>query len=70
MKRYIRSTSDLTHLFKEGQKVKCRIEDEMLDGTVKETYPDHIIVDIPEYSDHCWFESGYNLEDVYPDYNF
>ncbi len=70
MKRYIRSKSDLTHLFKVGQKVKCRFDDKMFAGTVKETYTDHIIVDVPEISDHCWFESGYNIGDVYPDYNF
>lgn len=70
MKRYVRSKSDLTHLFKVGQKVKCRIDNKMLDGTVIETHKDHIIVDVPEVSDHCWFEQGLNLEDVYPDYNF
>ena len=39
-------------------------------GTVKETYTDHIIVDIPEISDHCYFEEGFNMGCVYPDYNF
>lgn len=39
-------------------------------GTVKETYPDHIIVDIPEISKHCWFENDFNMDCVYPEYNF
>lgn len=38
-------------------------------GTVKETYTDHIIVDIPEIYDHCWFENGFNIGDVKPEYN-
>lgn len=62
--------SDLTHLFKVGQKVKCNMDGELYNGTVKETYTDHIIVDIPEISDNCWFEHGLNICDVYPDYNF
>jgi len=37
---------------------------------VKETYPDHIIVDIPEISKHCWFENDFNMDCVYPEYNF
>lgn len=39
-------------------------------GTVKETYTDHIIVDIPDISDHCWFENGFNIGDVQPVYDF
>ena len=31
---------------------------------------DHIIVDIPEISVHCYFEEGFNMDCVYPDYNF
>ena len=49
--------ADLTHLFKVGQIVKCRLDGDAYTGTVKETYTDHIIVDIPDVSDHCWFES-------------
>ena len=55
--------SDLTHLFTIGQPVRCRL-------AVKETYPDHIIVDIPEISKHCWFENDFNMDCVYPEYNF
>ena len=39
-------------------------------GIVKETYTDHIIVDIPEISDHCWFENNLNMDCVYPENNF
>ena len=62
--------SNLIHIFKVGQKVKCDMDGKMHDGVVKEIYDDHIIVDIPEVSDHCWFESGFNIDCVYPDYNF
>lgn len=60
--------SDLTHLFKIGQKVKCRFDDKMLDGTVTETKEDHIIVDVPSISNHCYYEKDM-LSDVYPEYN-
>ena len=62
--------SDLTHLFKVGQKVRCKIDNKFYAGTVTETYIDHIIVDIPDISNHCWFESGFNIGDVYPEHNF
>ena len=45
--------SNLTHLFKIGQVVKCKFDNNYYTGTVKETYPDHIIVNVPEVSDHC-----------------
>ena len=62
--------SDLTRLFKNGQKVKCNFDGKLYDGTVRETYTDHIIVDVPNISDHCWFEEGFNMDCVYPEYNF
>lgn len=62
--------ADLTHLFKVGQIVKCRLDGDTHTGTVKETYTDHIIVDIPDISDHCWFENGFNISDVQPVYDF
>lgn len=62
--------ADLTHIFKPGQKVHCNMDGDLCNGTVKETFPDHIIVNIPEISDHCWFESGLNIGDVFPEYNF
>ena len=39
--------ANLTHLFKPGQKVCCKMDGTFFKGTVKETAPDHIIVDIP-----------------------
>ena len=62
--------ANLTHLFHVGQKVKCNFDGKFYYVVVKETYPDHIIVDVPDISDHCWFEEGFNIGDVYPDYNF
>lgn len=62
--------ADLRHLFKVGQPVRCSLDSSIYKGTVKEVYNDHIIVDIPDVSDHCWFESGFNLDSVYPEYNF
>jgi hypothetical protein len=62
--------ANLTHLFHEEQKVMCNTEIGLLWGTVKEVYEDHIIVDIPEISDHMWYEEGWNLDEVYPEYNF
>lgn len=57
-------------LFTIGQPVRCRLDEKYYKGTVKETYPDHIIVDIPEISKHCWFENDFNMDCVYPEYNF
>lgn len=68
--RAVFKMADLTHLFKVGQIVKCRLDGDAYTGTVKETYTDHIIVDIPDVSDHCWFESGFNIGDVQPVYDF
>ena len=62
--------ANLTHLFHVGQKVKCSFDGKLHDGAVKETYPDHIIIDVPDISDHCLFEEGFNIGDVYPYYNF
>lgn len=62
--------SKLQHLFKVGQNVKCNIDGTMRKGIVTEVHDDHIIVDIPEINNHCWFEEGFNLDCVYPIYNF
>lgn len=62
--------SDLTHLFSVGQKVRCDMDGVFHKGTVREIYEDHIIVDIPDISDHCWFENDLNMDCVYPEYNF
>lgn len=57
--------SNLMHLFKVNQKVKCNVDGKFFNGTVKETYEDHIIIDVPEISDHMWYEEGLNIGDVY-----
>jgi hypothetical protein len=62
--------ADLTRLFKTGQKVRYKCEGKFYKGTVKETYADHVIVDVPEISDHCWFEEDFNLDCLFPEYNF
>lgn len=64
--------SNLTHIFKVNQPVKCKNPDtgKFYDGVVKETYPDHIIVNVFDVCDHMWYESGINLDCVYPDYCF
>lgn len=62
--------ANLTHLFHIEQKVMCNTELGLLWGTVKEVFSDHILVDIPEISDHMWYEEGWNLDEVYPEYNF
>ena len=66
--------SDLTHLFKVGQKVKVLHDDfegrYFKNGIVKETYPDHIIVNLTETNTNCWYEHGFGIDMVYPDYNF
>lgn len=63
-------SANLTHLFKIGQKVKCEMDGIFYDGIIKEIYEDHIIVSVPGISDHCYFENGFNMDRVYPDYNF
>lgn len=62
--------SNLSHLFKIGQSVKCNMDGEFYDGIIKEAHTNHIIVDIPDISDHCWFENEVNMDCVYPIYNF
>lgn len=66
--------SDLTHIFKVGQKVKIKNEEFgkiwWTDGVVTETYADHIIVHETQFDCNLWFENGFNIGNVYPDYNF
>lgn len=67
--------ANLTHIFKVGQKVKCRNTDfdaikKFNDGVVKEVYEDHIIVHITELDIDVWYEEGLNMGCVYPSYNF
>lgn len=64
--------ADLTHLFKIEQKIRYYDPDtgKWHKGKIKETYPDYVIADIPDISDHCWFEENFNLEYLYPENNF
>ncbi len=62
--------ANLTHLWKVGDAVRCRMDGVLHKGAIKEVYADHVIVDIPEISDHVWFEEGLNMGDLYPEYNF
>lgn len=62
--------ADLRHLFKVGQNVRCNLDGDFYAGTITDIGEKHVIVDVPGISDHCWFESGFNLCDVYPEYNF
>ena len=62
--------TNLSHLFNPGQKVRVNFDGTFFKGTVAKTDVDYIIVDIPEISDHCRFESGFNIGNVYPEYNF
>ena len=62
--------SNLSHLFRIGQKVRCNFDGTFYKGTVTETGVLYILVDIPGISDHCRFENGFNIGDVYPEYNF
>lgn len=67
-----KAMANLMHLFKVGQKVKVKEEEfttRLIDGVVKEVYEDHIIV-ATEDCDHMWYEEGFNLSWVYPEYNF
>lgn len=67
--------ANLTHLFHVGQKVRVRNNDfdavqKWNNGTVKEVYPDHIIIHHDELDFDGWYEEGLNIGNVFPDYNF
>jgi uncharacterized protein Veg len=67
--------ANLTHLFKVGQKVKIKNTDfdaikKFNNGVVKETYTDHIIVTNTDYDFDGWYEEGFNIDCIYPEYNF
>lgn len=59
--------ADLTHLFKIGQRVRCNFDGKLNQGVVKEIHQNHIIVDVPDISDHCMYENGFNIDCVLPD---
>ena len=67
--------SNLTHLFKPGQKVFYKNDDfdaikKMIPCIVKATFPDHIIITDTDTNTDLYIEPGINLGNVYPDYNF
>ena len=67
--------SNLTRLFKVGQKVIYRNNDfdavkRNIPCVVKETFPDHIIITDTETTTDLWIEEGLNMDCVYPEYNF
>ena len=64
--------ADLRTLFKVGQKVKCKNPDNgrFDNGIVKETHEDHMIVDVENVCDHMMYMNGFNMDLVFPEYNF
>lgn len=67
--------SDLTHLFKVGQAVFLRDDsfdalERFMPCTVKETASDYIIITDDKTQTDFYIESGFNLDMVYPAYNF
>ena len=62
--------ANLTHLWKAGQAIYTFLDGKKFSGKVKEVYPDHLIVDVDGISDHCWYQEGFNLDTLYPAYNF
>ncbi len=44
--------------FKIGDKIIWQTETKQYFGTVKEVYNDHLIVNVPDVSDHCWFDKN------------
>lgn len=70
----VETMSNLTHLFKVGQKVTYRNNDfdavkRNIPCIVKETYPDHIIITDTETNTDLWIEEGFNMDCVFPEYN-
>ena len=69
---------NLTHIWKVGQEVRYLLDEEVRfggkatwhKGTVTDVFEDHILVDIPDISDHIWFEEDFGLDKLYPEYNF
>ena len=69
--RYI--MSNLTHLFKVGQKVKINTKEygsvtNVSDGTVVETNENYIIVHDDDLDYDGWYENGFNIGSIQPIY--
>lgn len=67
--------TDFTHLFTKGQKVYYKNEDfdaihRIIPCIVKEIYKDHMIITDIETDTDLYIEEGFNLSQIYPDYNF
>lgn len=67
--------TNLTHLFKVGQKVKVKNDDfdareKFSDAVVTLVEEDHVIARELETDTNLHFYGGINLEMVFPDYNF
>ena len=67
--------TNLTHLFKVGQKVKVKNDDfdareKFSDAVVTLVEEDHVIARELETDTKLHFYEGINLEMVFPDYNF
>ena len=66
--------ANLKHIFKVGQRVKCRNNDfdslQKYDyGIVTETHEDYIVVNLTEIDVNMYYENGCNIGLVYPIYN-
>ena len=61
--------NNLTHLWKVGQGCYAILDGIKRHGTIKEVFEDHLIVNLPGISDHCWYEEGFNLDTLYPENN-
>lgn len=67
--------ANLTHLFYINQKLKIKNNDfdsvkNFNNGIVKEVYEDHIIVTDTDLGVDGWFEEGFNMDCLFPIYNF
>ena len=67
--------ANLAHLFHVGQKVRISNNDfdslqKWDDGVIKEAHEDHIIVTETKTNTDGWYEEGFNIDLIYPDYNF
>lgn len=67
--------ANLAHLFKVNQKVKIKNDDfdaiqKFYNGVIKEVYTDHIIVTNKDLDFDGYYEEGFNMDCIFPDYNF
>lgn len=67
--------ANLNQLFYINQKLKIKNKDFDLvkifhNGIVKEVYEDHIIVTNTDLGVDGWYEEGYNIDCLFPIYNF